>query len=240
MINRVRWASVAASLDMRSGIATLADAATAELRERILSGELESGAPLRLEELARSLGTSISPVREAVRKLEALGLAVHVAHRGSRVKELDVDDLRDTYEARLALEPRGRRARVGAHRRRPTSSARRRRSRATRRCRERGDRPAARDAHDAFHFTLYNASGSRLARAPDPPDLGQQRALPRALDPEPRHRARAPVASTSASSPPAPRATARRPRRSCGATSRVTANLVAEQLGSPADLRYLR
>ena len=44
MINRVRWASVAASLDMRSGIATLADAATAELRERILSGELESGA----------------------------------------------------------------------------------------------------------------------------------------------------------------------------------------------------
>ena len=44
-------------------------------------------------------------MREAVRKLEALGLAVHVAHRGSRVKELDVDDLRDTYEARLALEP---------------------------------------------------------------------------------------------------------------------------------------
>ncbi len=27
-------------------------------------------------------------------------------------------------------------------------------------CRERGDRPAARDAHDAFHFTLYNAAGS--------------------------------------------------------------------------------
>ena len=46
MINRVRWTAVAASLDMRSGIATLADAATAELRERILSGDLESGAPL--------------------------------------------------------------------------------------------------------------------------------------------------------------------------------------------------
>src|SRR4029077_6216433 len=105
MINRIRLAVMAASLDMRSGIATLADAATAELRERILSGELESGAPLRLEELARSLGTSISPVREAVRKLEALGLAVHVAHRGSRVKELDVDDFRDTYEARLVREP---------------------------------------------------------------------------------------------------------------------------------------
>src|SRR4029077_4037583 len=105
MINRIRLGLVAASLDMQSGISTLADAATAELRERILSGELESGAPLRLEELARSLGTSISPVREAVRKLEALGLAVHVAHRGSRVQELGLHDLRDTYEARIALEP---------------------------------------------------------------------------------------------------------------------------------------
>src|ERR1700712_2766121 len=99
---------MAAGLNMQTGIAPLADAATAELRERILSGELESGAPLRLEELARSLGTSISPIREAVRKLETLGLAVHVAHRGSRVKELDVDALPDTYEARLPLEPRGR------------------------------------------------------------------------------------------------------------------------------------
>jgi DNA-binding GntR family transcriptional regulator len=159
MINRVRWASVAASLDMRSGIATLADAATAELRERILSGELESGAPLRLEELARSLGTSISPVREAVRKLESLGLAVHVAHRGSRVKELDVDDLRDTYEARLALEPVTV-ARAAQH----ITPADVERAQAALEsytaCRERGDRPAARDAHDAFHFTLYNASGS--------------------------------------------------------------------------------
>ncbi|HET6171847.1 MAG TPA: GntR family transcriptional regulator [Gaiellales bacterium] len=151
---------MAASLDMRSGIATLADAATAELRERILSGELPSGAPLRLEELARSLGTSISPVREAVRKLEALGLAVHVAHRGSRVKELDVDDLRDTYEARLALEPVAVARAAGG---RITADDVERAQAALESytlCRERGDRPAARDAHDAFHFTLYNASGS--------------------------------------------------------------------------------
>ena len=145
---------------MRSGIATLADAATAELRDRILSGELESGAPLRLEELARSLGTSISPVREAVRKLEALGLAVHVAHRGSRVKELDVDDLRDTFEARIALEP------VAVARATGRITAEEvERARAAldsyAACRARDDQPAARAAHDAFHFTLYNASGSQ-------------------------------------------------------------------------------
>jgi DNA-binding GntR family transcriptional regulator len=150
---------MAAGLNMQTGIATLADAATAELRERILSGELESGAPLRLEELARSLGTSISPIREAVRKLETLGLAVHVAHRGSRVKELDVDDLRDTYEARLALEPM---AVARASGRISPEEIERARSELQNYTlfHERGDRPAARAAHDTFHFTLYAASGS--------------------------------------------------------------------------------
>src|SRR6476659_6158850 len=145
---------------MRSGIATLADAATAELRDRILSGELESGAPLRLEELARSLGTSISPGREAVRKLEALGLAVHVAHRGSRVKELDVDDLRDTYEARIALEPVAVARATGQITAGEVEQARAALD-SYAAYRARGDKPAARAAHDTFHFTLYNASGSQ-------------------------------------------------------------------------------
>ena len=38
--------------------------------------ELTPGTPLRLEDLARQLGMSISPIREAVRQLEALGLAI--------------------------------------------------------------------------------------------------------------------------------------------------------------------
>jgi DNA-binding GntR family transcriptional regulator len=146
-------------LNVQGGIATLADAATAELRERILSGELESGSPLRLEELARSLGMSISPIREAVRKLETLGLAVHVAHRGSRVKELDIDDLRDTYEARLALETVAVERAAGRITQAEIEQARTELGRYTE-CFERGDRPAARAAHDAFHFTLYGASGS--------------------------------------------------------------------------------
>jgi DNA-binding GntR family transcriptional regulator len=146
-------------LNVQTGIATLADAATAELRERILSGELESGTPLRLEELARSLGMSISPIREAVRKLETLGLAVHVAHRGSRVKELDIGDLRDTYEARLALEPLA--VSRAAERISEQEAARARAAlESYTLCHERGDRAGARAAHDAFHFTLYSASGS--------------------------------------------------------------------------------
>src|SRR5438067_4746418 len=83
---------------------TLAEFALEQLREAIILGELPAGTPLRLDDLARSLGMSISPIREAVRQLEALGLAKHVPHQGARVLDFDVDELRDLFEVRLALE----------------------------------------------------------------------------------------------------------------------------------------
>jgi DNA-binding GntR family transcriptional regulator len=61
----------------------------------ILSGALEPGSPLRLERLARTLEMSPVPVREAIRRLEALVLAEHVPHRGARVSRLSIEDLRD-------------------------------------------------------------------------------------------------------------------------------------------------
>src|ERR1700745_2926527 len=69
---------------------TMAEYALEQLREAIILGELPAGTPLRLDELARSLGMSISPIREAVRQLEALGV--------------DVEELRDLCQVRLALE----------------------------------------------------------------------------------------------------------------------------------------
>jgi DNA-binding GntR family transcriptional regulator len=150
---------MAPGLNVQGGIATLADAAAAELRERILDGELESGQPLRLEELARQLGMSISPIREAVRKLEALGLAEHVAHRGSRVTHLGVEDVRDTYEARYALEPLAI-ARAAARITPEEIAAARAALARYMACFERGDLAGGREAHDAFHFALYQASGS--------------------------------------------------------------------------------
>ena len=82
----------------------MAEFALEQLREAIILGELPAGTPLRLDELARSLGMSISPIREAVRQLEALGLAKHVPHQGAKVLDFDVDELRDLFEVRLALE----------------------------------------------------------------------------------------------------------------------------------------
>ena len=83
---------------------TMAEYALEQLREAIILGELPAGTPLRLDELARSLGMSISPIREAVRQLEALGLAKHVPHQGARVLDFDIDELRDLFQVRLALE----------------------------------------------------------------------------------------------------------------------------------------
>lgn len=85
--------------------ATLAAAAYSELREVIMFGDLlPPGAPLRLEELGRMLGMSISPVREAVRLLEAQGLAEYAPYKGARVTGLSATEMAEIYEARTALE----------------------------------------------------------------------------------------------------------------------------------------
>ena len=148
-----------ASVDRKRHHRTMAEVAVAELQEAILTGELAPGAPLRLEDLARTLGMSISPVREAVRRLETLGLAIHVPHRGARVTQLAIEDLHDTYEARLALETiavRRAAARFTAEDEQRATACLQEYAGSNRR----GDSRAARRAHADFHFALYAASGS--------------------------------------------------------------------------------
>jgi DNA-binding GntR family transcriptional regulator len=84
---------------------TLAEKAFISLHRAILTGGLEPGARLLIDDLAETLGMSAMPVREAVRRLGAMGLVVNVPHKGARVTELSVQDLREVYEARLVLEP---------------------------------------------------------------------------------------------------------------------------------------
>lgn len=138
---------------------TMAEYALEQLRESIILGELPAGTPLRLDELARSLGMSISPIREAVRQLEALGLAKHVPHQGARVLDFDIDDLRDLFEIRLALESLA--VRRAAERFTDADAD------AAREHLERFDAAAAAGdvretmrAHTDFHFRLYEASHS--------------------------------------------------------------------------------
>jgi DNA-binding GntR family transcriptional regulator len=74
------------------------------LLERILRGELEPGERLVETRLARELGTSQAPVREALRDLELLRLVESVPFRGARVRAVDDSQLLPVFPVRAALE----------------------------------------------------------------------------------------------------------------------------------------
>jgi DNA-binding GntR family transcriptional regulator len=83
---------------------TLAEGALETLHAAIVTGVLPPGERLPIEEVAKVLDLSPMPVREALHQLDSVGLVEHIPHRGARVTELSLEDLRDVYEARLALE----------------------------------------------------------------------------------------------------------------------------------------
>ncbi|MDR5675815.1 MAG: GntR family transcriptional regulator [Armatimonadota bacterium] len=74
------------------------------LREAILRGILLAGQQLRQDEIARELGVSHIPVREALRQLEAEGLVRLRPYRGFEVSELSPEEVEELYEIRIPLE----------------------------------------------------------------------------------------------------------------------------------------
>jgi DNA-binding GntR family transcriptional regulator len=74
------------------------------IRSAILDGALEPGRRLKEEELARELGISRTPVREALLVLQAEGLVVATPNRGAIVRKHDAEDLDDPYMLRALLE----------------------------------------------------------------------------------------------------------------------------------------
>ena len=82
----------------------LVDKLAATLQARVLSGDLPSGTRLRQEALAAEFGVSRTPVREALRKLQASGLVELRPNRGALVRGLSAREIRDAYEVRAELE----------------------------------------------------------------------------------------------------------------------------------------
>jgi DNA-binding GntR family transcriptional regulator len=74
------------------------------IRKRILSGEYPPGKPLVTDTLSAEIGISRTPVRDALRQLEADGLVSIRPHLGASVKTLTLQELREVCELRLALE----------------------------------------------------------------------------------------------------------------------------------------
>ncbi|WP_051747950.1 GntR family transcriptional regulator [Nevskia soli] len=71
---------------------------------RILDGSTPAGTRLKEMTLAREFNVSQAPVREALRELEAVGLLESERYRGTRVRNIDMDELREAYELRAAIE----------------------------------------------------------------------------------------------------------------------------------------
>ncbi|WP_229566150.1 GntR family transcriptional regulator [Rhodococcus sp. RDE2] len=92
--------------------APLADQVFDTLRGWIVNGQLPPDYRLRIRDIAAMVGTSVMPVREAVRRLVEAGLAIHEPYKGARVRGLDVSELEQAYDVRILLESEC--ARLGA------------------------------------------------------------------------------------------------------------------------------
>jgi DNA-binding GntR family transcriptional regulator len=83
---------------------TKADDIAFALEEAIVSGEIPPGSTLRQEHLSEQFEVSRTPVREALRRLAALGLVTFEPNRGVRVRMLSRDEIREAFMVRAELE----------------------------------------------------------------------------------------------------------------------------------------
>jgi DNA-binding GntR family transcriptional regulator len=90
----------------------LTDQVYAVIHAAILSGDLPAGSRLKVRDLAEQVGTSVMPVREAIRRLEETGLAEREPHKGAVVKSLTFEELIHVYDVRRLLETEA--ARLGS------------------------------------------------------------------------------------------------------------------------------
>lgn len=80
------------------------EGAYARLLEAIRSGELAPGTRLTETDIAQWLNISRTPVREAIRRLEADGLVNHLPRAGALVRQLSCSEIMELYEVRVVLE----------------------------------------------------------------------------------------------------------------------------------------
>jgi len=95
---------MAASPPKKETQVSLNQKAYAEIRRRILSGELSAESPLSEHQLAVELELSRTPVREAFKRLERERMVRSVPNRGTFVAELTARDISEIYQVRGQLE----------------------------------------------------------------------------------------------------------------------------------------
>lgn len=133
------------------------------LRELIFSGQLAAGTPLSQVQLAEQLQVSRTPLREALRMLEAEGLVESERNRRMRVASLSVTDLEHSYAGRIVLEAFGVRMTV-PHLDAERIAALRGCLVEMDECAERGDFDGWELPHQRFHDGLIEEAGPQLVR----------------------------------------------------------------------------
>lgn len=83
---------------------SLKDQVKSILIDRMIDGDLAPGDRIKELQVAKELGTSQAPVREAIRCLETLGYVEHIPHVGAMVKTFNKSEIEEAYQVREALE----------------------------------------------------------------------------------------------------------------------------------------
>jgi DNA-binding GntR family transcriptional regulator len=131
------------------------------LRERILIGELEPGRRLRLASLTEELGMSPTPIREALRLLQADGIVTYRPHQGIVVAEVSVELTDEVIRLRRELEAMA--TRLAVPRMDAAGLARVERLHARHVDAVEAGRGTAVSKQNAdWHWAIYEASGSSL------------------------------------------------------------------------------
>lgn len=143
-----------------TGTPTTTTYAAEQIRNRIVLGILPPGSKVRVYELAEELGISRVPLREAVRELEAESLVDNLPRRGTIVRQLSEQDLRDSFALLRRIEP------IAARRAAAEDGAVAREMRHwLKELRQLHRRRVARSseemlhAHRQFHFSMFAVSG---------------------------------------------------------------------------------
>ena len=107
---------------------TKADDIALALEQAIVSGDIAPGTVLRQEQLSERFAVSRTPIREALRRLAALGLVSFEPNRGVRVRTLTREELREAFLVRAELESLATEIAAGNSRARTSTSSKRRRT----------------------------------------------------------------------------------------------------------------
>jgi DNA-binding GntR family transcriptional regulator len=148
--------SMVPTLGMQRG-----DQVYAAILADITAGRFAPGAKLVIEEIAAALHVSITPVRDALARLEGQGVVVRVPYQGSFVRAFEAREIQDLYEVRVGLEvlavtlacsriDRQRLERLREHQRQGEAALRD------------GDLTAYQAYNHAFHATIFTAADNDL------------------------------------------------------------------------------